>query len=428
MSSMSLIFIVVFAIMLILSVPIGWSLGASCVIAMLVSSDLPVAFVATRTVNSINSATLLSLPFFILAGDLMCKGGLSKRLVAFCQALLGWCTGGLGHVATLGCGFFAALSGSNVATTAAIGGIMIPEMVEHGYKQEDAAALVAASGTTGFVIPPSTPMIVYASIAGCSVTALFFGGILPGILMMLSCMVVTFIVAKKRKMTSVKWQGFRVVLKTFVNAVWALLMPVIILGGIYGGIFTPTEAAVVACVYSLIVSIFIYKEIKLKDIPKIFMESVETNGVGMIIICFASMLSWVLTVDQLPQNLANAFLTVTDSRIVMILLVDVILLIAGCFMSTTPAIVILTPILLPLAQSVGISAAAFGIIMIVNLAVGCVTPPVGSNISIAQTITRTPFEAIVKSVIPYVIALMVVLVIISIFPGICELLPKLMGM
>lgn len=427
MSTTAVMFIAFF-VMIVIGVPIAWSLGLSAVFALLVTNGgVELALVVSRMYNANNSFTLLALPFFILAGNLMCEGGLSKKLIDFCKSFIGWITGGVSMVATAACFFFSALSGSNAATTAAIGGMMIPELEENGYERDLSSAIVAASGTTGQVVPPSSPMVVYCSIAGCSLSGMFIGGIIPGLMMSLSIMIISYFTCKKLGIRGVKFGGWKNVLVSFLKAIPALLMPVIIIGGIYSGAFTPTEAAVVASLYSLLVGMLGYHAFDLRGLFKIFADSAKTSATGLAVITGAALFSWVLTTEHIPELLANMILGWTSNKILIMLLIDVVLLIAGCFITPTSAIVILTPIFLPITNALGIDPVAFGIIMIVNLAIGSITPPVGGNLFIAQSISGVSIESIVHRVLPYLGVLIVVLLIISIFPDFVMLLPNWLG-
>ena len=428
--SMTLIMFISFFALLLIGVPIAYCLGLAPLIAIVLSgSAIDIAITASKMYNSNNSFVLLSLPFFILAGNLMCEGGLSNKLIDFCKSFIGWLPGGISMVATVACFFFSALSGSNAATTAAIGGMMIPEMENNGYDRNLSSAIVAASGTTGQVVPPSTPMIIYASSAGCSVGAMFICGFLPGIVMSLSIMAVSFFVCKKQGIKGVKFNGLKNVAVTFLKAIPALLMPVIILGGIYSGIFTPTEAAVVAAFYSLIVALFIYKGIKVKDLPRIFIDSAKTAATGMAVITGAAMFSYILTIEHIPEKLANFMINTSTNVIIIMFLINIVLLIAGCFITVTSAIVILTPIFLPVVVALGVSPVAFGVIMVVNLSIGSITPPVGGNIFVAQSIAgeKSSIEGIIKKILPYLAVLIVDLLIISLFPNILTTIGTWLG-
>lgn len=426
--STTLIMFIAFFILIAIGIPIAWSLGLSPLIALMINGQLvEFGVVVSRMYNANNSFTLLALPFFILAGDLMCQGGLSEKLVEFCKSIIGWVTGGVSMVATVACFFFSALSGSNAATTAAIGGMMIPELEKNGYKRDLSSAIVAASGTTGQVVPPSSPMVVYASIAGCSLSGMFIGGIAPGVLMSLSICIVSYILCKKLGIRGTKFGGVTNILVSFLKAIPALLMPLIILGGIYSGVFTPTEAAVVACLYSVVVALFLYRGIKIRDLPRIFTSSAKTSAVGLAVITGAAMFSWVLTTEHIPEFLAETMLSWTNNSILIMLLINVVLLIAGCFITPTSAIVILTPIFLPIITALDINPIAFGIIMIVNLAIGSITPPVGGNLFIAQSISGVSIESIVHRVLPYLLVLVLDLVIMSLYPNMLMIIPEALG-
>ena len=426
--TMTPIMFAAFALLIIIGVPIGWALGISALTAIILGGGgFQIALLASRLYNANNSFVLLAIPFFILAGNLMSMGGMSRRLVDFCKALIGWITGGLSMVATVACFFFSALSGNNAATTAAIGGMMIPELENNGYPRDLSSAVVAASGTTGQVVPPSSAMVVYASIANCSLSAMFLAGFTPGIMMSVTIMIVSYFICKRLHIAGVKWGGLKNLVITFFKSIWALLMPVIIIGGIYSGAMTATEAAVVACVYSLVVCLLIYREIKIKDLPKIFWKSAETTAVGMVVVTCAALFSWVLTVERVPEKLAAFILNVTDSRMIIIVLINVVLLIAGCFITPTSAIVILAPIFLPITRQLGIHDVAFGVIMVVNLAIGSITPPVGGNLFVAQSIAGINIESIIKRVTPYLLVLLADLLLMSIFPDILMFLPNVLG-
>lgn len=427
--SMTVIMFIVFFVLIFLSVPIGWALGISAVFAMVVTGagNFNLILLASRVYNSTNSFVLMSLPFFILAGNIMSCGGLSKRLINFCRALIGWMRGGLGVTGILTAFFFSAISGSNAATTAAVGGMMIPELEENGYPRELSAATIASAGTTGMVIPPSSAMVVYAATTSASLPALFMGGLVPGLIMSVSMMVCICVIAKHMDIPRDKWRGFKNIGKSFVKAIGAIMMPVIILGGIYSGIFTATEAAVVACVYALVITLFVYREITFKHLPKIFWDSAITSAVGMIVITCASMLSYVLTKEHIPELLSNLFLSWTNNPLIILLLINIVLLIAGCFMTPNCAIVILAPIFLPICIGFGIDPVVLGIIMVVNLSIGAITPPVGGNVFIASSIAATNVEKIFKRVMPFLFVLLADLLILNVFDNVILFLPRALG-
>lgn len=402
--------ILIFAILLLLNVPIAIALGVSSAIYALFLSNLPIDLVIQSYFSGLDSFTLLAVPFFILTGDIMLEGGISKRLINFCKALMGNATGALGKITVVASAIFAAISGSGPATVACIGGIMIPAMEEDNYDKSFACSISAAAGALGPLIPPSISLIMYGVIAGVSVTDLFLAGIIPGILMALVLVVFTHIVAKKKKFGTLdavfdnpkqkiveKHQEEKIpVGKAFREAIWAILVPVIILGGIYGGIFTPTEAAVVAADYALIVSLFVYKELKLKDIPRVFAKTGLTCGTCLILVASATSFGRVLTMEQVPMKVAEMITAVSDNKYVVLLLINVFLLIVGLLMETLASIIILTPILLPVVTQLGVDPVHFGVIMVMNLVIGQGTPPVGVNTFVACRIGGIKMESMFK--------------------------------
>lgn len=417
----------VLLLMLALGVPIAVALGLGTIAAIFVDGSIPIALVAQRMFTSNDSISMMAVPFFMLAGSIMTAGGISKRLVDFSNTLVGWITGGLGMVATLTAMFFAAISGSSSATAAAVGGTLIPEMKREGYDTEFSASVVAAASTTGIVIPPSVSMVLYAVAAGVSVGTLFLAGFIPGILMGIAVMIVLHHQAKKRGYPASEKSSLREIVRTFFSSVWGLLTPVIIIGGIYGGIFTATEAAAASCIYALLVSAFIYRELHLKDLPKIFMDSVLSTAVVMFVMNAAGLFSWLITAYRVPQLVTSFFLSVTDNKYVMLLLVNILLLIVGTFLNASSAVIILAPILVPLLSAMDVDPILLGIIMVVNLAVGCITPPVGVSLFVVQTISGTPFNVICKNIVPYLIALILVLLLITYVPALSLGLPRLLG-
>lgn len=413
------------AVFLVIGVPIAVALGLSTTLSILISG-LPLSLIVQRMVVSNDSFPLMAIPFFMLAGSVMSRGGVSKRLVALADSMVGWLTGGLGIVANVSGIFFSAISGSSAATTAAVGSVLFPEMEKRGYDRDFAAAIVAASGETGIIIPPSVVMVVYGVIAGVSIGDMFLGGFGPGILMGVSMAILVFIISKKRKYPRVPFGGFAAIGKAFSKAIWGLLMPVIILGGIYGGIFTPTEAAVVAVLYGLIVGFFIYKDLKLSDIPDIIKETVNGTAVIMFIMNAAGLFSWLITREQLPLKLANYFVSISSSPLVFLMLVNVLLLVMGTFINASAAVTILAPILVPIAVTLGINPVFFGVLMVTNLAIGCLTPPVGVDLFVATTISGVSIEKISKAILPFLGLLIVDLLLITYVQDIIMWLPNLL--
>lgn len=408
-----------FAVFLLLSVPIGISLGLSTLVTILFSGSLPVEFLFKELVTSVDSFPIMAVPFFILAGEIMGKGGISDRLFKVANSMVGNKTGGFAIATIITCMFFAAISGSGPATVAAIGGIMIPAMVKNGYDKRFATAVVAAAGSIGVIIPPSIPMVIYGVVGSASIGDLFIAGIIPGILVGLSLMVYAYIYSRKNGYKGLEEkQTIKDVFKAIWEAKWALLIPVIILGGIYGGIFTPTEAAVIAVVYGLVAGLFLYKELKLKDIPKLLVDSALTTATVLIIVGTATAFGRLLTIEQIPNQVAQSMLNISDNPIVIILLITVLLLIVGCFMDTIAAIIILTPILLPIALNIGIDPIHFGIIMVVNLAIGFITPPLGVNLFVGSGISGISLEALSRAIVPFFVAMVITLLFITFIPQI----------
>ncbi|PYZ92191.1 C4-dicarboxylate ABC transporter permease [Salipaludibacillus keqinensis] len=409
-----------FAIFLILSVPIGIALGLASLVTILYSGSLPLEFLAQGLVTSVDSFPLMAVPFFILAGEIMSKGGISDRLFNVANKIVGNRTGGFAIATIVTCMFFAAVSGSAPATVAAIGGIMIPAMVRMGYDKRFATATVAAAGSLGVIIPPSIPMVIYGVVGpGATIGDMFIAGIIPGIFVGLGLMVYAYFYSKKM---GYKGSGEKFSVKALLIAIWdakwALLVPVIILGGIYGGIFTPTEASVIAVVYGLLAGLVLYRELKIKDLPKVIGDAALTTATILIIVGTATAFGRLLTVEQIPNQVAEAMLSISENPIIIILLITLLLLIVGCFMDTLAAIIILTPILLPIAVNIGYDPVHFGIIMIVNLAIGFITPPLGVNLFVASGISGLSIESISRAIIPFFIAMLVTLLVIVFIPQI----------
>ncbi len=420
----SLLFILLIVLFLI-GVPIAVALGMASSFVFMINGDVSLVALMQRMFNSVGSFPLLAIPFFILAGKLMENGGISRRLIHLANVMFGRVTGGLGIVSIIACAFFAAISGSAAATTAAVGSLLIPAMVKKGYDKNFSTAVQAAGGTIGVMIPPSVPLVLYGVTAGVSISSLFIAGILPGLLVVGSLLILVYVISHIKGYGGGDRFTFKDFLKAFADAILALLMPVIILGGIYGGIFTPTEAAVVAVVYGLIVGLFIYREIKFKDLVEIFSSSVLISAVIMFIIAGASVFGYYLTRARVPAELTELMLGVTTNWIVALLIINLLLLFVGTFLDTTAAIIILTPILVPIVNALGIDLVHFGIIMIFNLAIGFVTPPVGLNLFVAANIAGTKFESLVKAIIPFIIVMILDVIIISFIPSISLFLGSL---
>lgn len=409
------VFVLLF-IMFIINVPIAIALAMSAAIIFIIQDSVPLISIMQRMFNSVDSFPLLAIPFFILAGKLMESGGISRRLIHLANVIFGRVRGGLAIVSIIACAFFAALSGSAAATTAAVGSILIPAMVKKGYDRNFAAAIQATGGTVGIVIPPSVPLVLFGVIAGASISDLFIAGIIPGLFIVGALTILVYVISIMKGYGGGEKYDFKEFLVAFKDAFLALLMPVIILGGIYGGIFTPTEAALVAVVYGLLVGMVIYREIKWKDLHTIFTSSIQITSVIMFIIVGASVFGSYLTREKIPSEITQFMLGISDNWIVTLLIINLLLLVVGIFLETAAAIIILTPILAPVAQALGIDMVHFGIIMIVNLAIGFITPPVGINLFVASNIAGTKFEHLIKAIIPFILVMVICVLIISFIP------------
>ncbi|EST51830.1 C4-dicarboxylate ABC transporter permease [Brevibacillus panacihumi W25] len=425
-------------ILFALGIPVAFSMGLASIFAMM-DSGISLQVVIQRVFSSLDSFPLMAIPFFILAGNIMEYSGISQRLINLANSIVGRMTGGLGMVTVLTAMFFASISGSSAATTAAIGSILIPAMVKRGFPKPFSTSVQAVSGELGVIIPPSIPMIIFALSAGTAISIgdLFLAGIGPGLLISLSLMLVIYLVSKRNgygqqvlsaeeqeaeaKMLS--WQGRWDALR---KAVLPLLMPVIILGGIYGGIFTPTEAAAVAVGYALVLGLFVYRTLNQTKIMEILRSSVLSTSVIMLIIGNAGLLGWVLTAEKVPSLVANWFVSISDSPIVFLLLVNLLLLLVGMFLETGASIVIIAPILTPVAMQFGIDPLHFGIIIIVNLAVGMVTPPIGVNLFVACQIAGLRIEQIMKAMLPFYLILIIDILLVTYLPQISLWLPSIL--
>lgn len=413
-----------FILLLFLNVPIGISLGTSAVLALLVSGA-KLTVVATNIYNGMSKFLLLAIPFFVLSGNIMAKAGISKRLVAFIDDMCGHRPGGVAVVCVVVACFFGAISGSGPATVAALGIILIPAMVQRdGFSTPFAEGLMATASSIAIVIPPSIAFVVYASITGVSVGDIFVAGIVPGILMGLALVVVVKWEVKKKGIVAhrekASWKQRWI---SFKDALWGFLMPVIILGGIYGGIFTPTEAAAVSVVYGLLVGIFVYREIKWKDFIEVLVSSAKTTGSIMLIIGAAALFTYVCSVYGISQAAQSLLLDVADNKYIYLVIVNVIFLIAGCFVDANSAMYIFIPIMYPVATALGINPVHFGIIATVNLAIGQVTPPVGVNLFVAlglkfKELPKVTMPGIAKAVLPMIVACIVILLLVTYIPWI----------
>ena len=406
---MALILFGMFILLLVIGVPIGFAICSAAGVTLFAGlGDAKMMMLAQRMFVSCDSFSLIAVPFFIFAGDLLAGGKISKVLVEFCESLLGMIKGGLSVVSVLAGMFFAAISGSGAATTAAVGATLVPELKKRGYKEDQAAALIAAAGTIGVVIPPSVPMVLYAVIAEESVNKLFQAGFLPGFLM--GGILIAISIFQAYKNNYPKGASFKLanVWRTFLKAIPGILMPLIILGGIFSGYFTPSEAAAVAVIYAMIVSTFVYRDMTWAKLYKTMLGSAKTSAVIMIIIACSGPFGWALANWKIPETISAAVLSVSSNKYIILLLISVIILIAGVFMETSSAIILLTPVFLPLIRALGISTLHFGILFVVGIAIGMITPPVAINLFVASGITNLPLTRISKAVIPYLIGLIII--------------------
>ncbi|MBN2260502.1 MAG: TRAP transporter large permease [Clostridiales bacterium] len=427
MGTVGITLFLLFFILLLFNIPIASSLGLASVITLFIF-HLPVKVYTYTMYAATAKFTLLAIPFFILAGMIMEKAGISKRLISFANKSVGHLKGGLAIVSVITSSFFAAISGSGPATVAALGSILIPAMDEEGYDKGMASALLASAGAIGIIIPPSIAFVVYGVVAQVSIGKLFIAGIVPGLLFGVSLIAVSLIVSKKYNFQTRKVATPKEMWLSFKDAFWGLLTPFIILGGIYGGIFTPTEAAGVAVFYGLFVGFFIYKELKVSDLIDLLVKSSISSATVMLIVASASVFAWIITTQGIASNIAASMVALTSNKILILLMINVILLIAGMFIDAISAFYILLPIFIPILNMIGVDLTLFGVIMTVNLAIGQVTPPVGVNLYVACGIADISLSRISKAVVPFIIASIIALLLITYIPAISLWLPNLLGL
>ncbi len=422
---MELLLFSVFFILLFLGIPVAFSLGLSSFVYLLVA-DIPLVVIPQKMYAGIDVFTLLCIPGFVLAGNLMNRGGITQRIINFCNAFVGHIRGGLG-LANIGSSMvFAGISGTALADTASIGGIMIPAMKKEGYSGSFAAAVTASSSTIGPIIPPSLPMIIVGTLTGLSVSKMFLAGAIPGILLGVGLMIVSYFVSKKQRhpkgqktSASEKWGAFK-------GAFWALMLPILILYGILGGVFTPTEASVMAVLYAIIVGKFVYKELRFQDLPSVLLDSIISTAAIMLLVGFANVFAWILTSEQVPQAVASAILSVSNNKIVILLLLNLLLLLVGTFMETIAALVILFPVLLQVVIPLGVDPIQFGVIMVLNLIIGLTTPPVGVCLFVSSSIGKVKMGAVVKDLVPFLLVSLFVLMMVTFIPAVSLFLPNLL--
>jgi tripartite ATP-independent transporter DctM subunit len=427
MISEILILVISFIVLLVIGVPVAWSIGLSCLFTMLATIDSVAAFttVAQRMATGLDSFSLLAIPFFILAGQIMNQGGIANRLINFAKAIIGALPGGLVYVNVIAAMLFGAISGSAVAAASAIGGILGPPMEKEKYSREFGAAINVTASTTGLVIPPSNVLIVYSlASGGVSIASLFLAGYLPGILMGLALMLVAAIWIKKKKYPAGNVSSMGKILSTFLKALPSLLLLVVVIGGIVTGIFTATEASGIAVLYCLVLSL-IYRELNRKVLYNVFLSSVGTTAIVMLLIATSMSMSWVMSYENIPQSVSEALLALSDNKYVILLIINLLLLFVGTFMDMTPAVLIFTPIFLPVMVNLGVDPVHFGIIMVMNLCVGLCTPPVGAVLFIGVGVAKTTIQKVIKPLLPLYLVMAIVLLLVTFIPAISLWLPSL---
>ncbi len=405
-----------------ISVPIGFAVGGATIITLLLYTDLPLTMVSQYAVDGVDSFPMLAIPFFILAGMIMSSGGIARRIIDVAGNVVGFMVGGLGSVTILASMFFAAISGSALATVSAIGTIMIPEMKKKGYEEGYSATLTAVAGTIGVIIPPSIPLVIFGVVTGTSIGDLFIAGIIPGILIAVVLMITNYFISKKEGYVGQKRLPRKELLQSIWEAKWALITPVIILGGIYAGIFTPTEAAVVAVVYSVIVSVFIYKELSLKDLYRTLVETAVLNGITTFLLGLSTAFAIYLSTEQVPSQILNLLIGITDNKIIILIMINIFLLLIGCIMDNVPATIILAPMLLPVMIAFDISPVQFGIFLTINLTIGLITPPYGCDLFVASAVAGIPIERMLKYLWPFLLAMISILLLATYVPAISMIL------
>ncbi len=413
--------IIILLVLSILGIPVCFSLGIACIVA-LVLGDLPTVVLAQNTFVGMDSVALLAIPFFMLAGNLM-SGSCSQKLINVADAFFGWLTGSLAVVTVLGSAIFAAISGSGVATVSAIGGILIPSMKKEGYDGGFAAAVASVASILGPIIPPSIFLIVYGNATETSIGALFMGAMVPGIVLAILLAIYATLYAKKKGIKGHPMKPAKEVAKITLDSVWALFMPILVLGGIFLGIFTATEAAAVTCAYTLFVGVFIYKDIKVKNIIDMCTDAGITAATILLLVGFAKGASWVVVTSGLPQAILDGFMSITNSKVIILLLINILLLIVGMIMEANAAIVMLAPVLVPLIEALGMSTIHFGIIMALNLCIGLVTPPVGTCILLGNAIAKESLSNTLKNALPMIAISVIWLMVVTYVPATTDWLP-----
>ena len=413
------------ALLMIFGVPVAFSIGIAAAAAIYFYSSVPLVIVVQKMFSQLDSFPLLAVPFFILAGCLMDRGGISRKLIDFAMTLVGHIRGGLPMVATLAGMFFASISGSAQASTAAIGSVIIPSMKAKGYAGGFSAAVMATAGSIGVIIPPSIPMVIFALTANVSIGRLFFAGYFPGVFIGLSLIGLSYLFAIRRNYPTERRSTNRERWLSFKSSFWAFFMAVIIMGGILSGVFTATEASVVAVVYAVVVGKFVYRNLRWADIPGVLVTSGVITGICMFCVATTAVLGWLITSEQLPTKIAAAMLEITNNKYLILLMINVIYLLAGTILDTTPAILLLVPIFMPLVTRLGVDPTLFGIMTVINLAIGMCTPPVGVTLFVACSLANEPISRVIRTLAPYIAVMVFVLLIITYVPEVPLYLPNL---
>jgi len=411
--------------LLAVNVPVAVTFGLGATLFLAVCTDVPLTLIPQQMFGGVDSTVLQAVPFFLLAGALMDKGGISRRLINFANALVGWIAGGLAMVSVVASMFFAGISGSAAADSAAVGSVMIPAMAKKGYAKDFAAALIACAGTIGTMIPPSIPMIIYGATTGTSIGGLFIAGVVPGVLMGLALMAHAYAVSRHRGYSGLALPSAHEAWVAFREALLTLLMPVIVVGGILGGVFTPTEAAAIAVLYSLVLGGLVYRELRWSALPEILRQTGVGTGIVMFLIAASTAYGWVLARQGIPLALANAFTGVTTDPWVFLLLANLLLLAVGTVMETVPSIIIFAPVLLPLAKELGVDPIFFGVIMVVNLSIGLASPPSGATLFVSTVIAGEPLDRVCRAVWPLLFSMIAILLLITFLPPLAMWLPRL---
>ncbi len=419
--------IIAFIFFVMIGVPIAFVLGLTPLVAMMTQGETPLILAAQRIFTGIDSPILMAVPFFILTGNIMSAGGMTARLLGFCNILVGWLRGGLAYINVVISMFFAGITGAAVADTSAVGSILIPAMEKEGYDVDFAAAVTATSSTIGPVIPPSIPFIIYGVLGEVSIASLFLAGFVPGVLLGLFQMGVVGYYSHKHQYPKGRLPSLRTSLKVSIDAAFVLMLPVIILGGILTGIFTPTESACIAVFYALFLSLVVYRDIDVRRLPRILIDTAATSSLVMMVIGMASIFSWLLASEEIPQMITEHIMRATTNKVLILLLLNAVLLIIGTFMETTASLIILTPVLLPLMKQIGVDPLHFGVILVLNLVIGLTTPPVGVCLFIACSIGKTNLVRLSRAILPFLLASILVLLICTYWEALVLAIPVFFG-